>query len=328
MLKTIWLKFIHLPHWAKVIIVGFVLFLLVWHILFLSQIIFPYDTYNKPYSCATFDVETPCSLFEWYLNTAFLAPFWLTLIPVSIAFQPAPLLVDTHLNFSGVLTDVIVVSYLCAALFVMFWPLLTGLGKKKFRNAAIITLLAIAFTIARGVYTTTCPGMDPFTTVHLSRSDTPSGPMDDSYNKDKNHVFFNCQIIPGADPKTFERIYFPWAKDAYSVFYENNNLHVDPNTFVLFRDKRKDNPIMIYKPSEGIARGGDTVFAGGQAVAGVDIKTFEFLDSAYFKDRNHVYWFADPINGADPSTFQMIYGQKTYDAQDKNHRYFGGEIVQ
>ncbi|KAF2515196.1 DKNYY domain-containing protein [Flavobacterium foetidum] len=64
--------------------------------------------------------------------------------------------------------------------------------------------------------------------------------------KDKNHVynlngkkFYELEIVNDADPKTYElldasitdyRRHF-WTKDAYSVYYKNKKINVDPATF-------------------------------------------------------------------------------------------------
>lgn len=84
-----------------------------------------------------------------------------------------------------------------------------------------------------------------------------------------------------------------------------------------------------------VARDKDNIYSHGWLVEGADPKTFSVIsvDPPYFKDEDQVFyptligelW---PIESADPTTFVLISGQSRYDAQDKNHKYLQGEIVQ
>jgi hypothetical protein len=330
MIRSLWLKFLHLPHLVKLVIVAIAIYLVVWHGFFLYQILFPFDNTYHPYTCGTFDVDGPCSLGAWYWNSSFLAGAFLTIVPVWVLLAPAPFFVDTHLNFSNIVLDMAAGLYLCAAALFLVWPLFRKFKKNKLRNTCLVLLIATIILVGRGMSTTLCPtGMDAFTAVHIPyRSDTEVY-RGDTYDKDKNHVFYRCEVIDGADPKTFETIYHPYAKDANSVFYETKNLYVDSQSFVLFRNKEIYNELIGYGV-EGIARGGDKIFSRGTVVGGVDVETFEFLNKAYFRDKNQVYWFDKPLEGADPATFEIVFdkpGLDGYDAQDKNHKYFYGEIV-
>ena len=84
---------------------------------------------------------------------------------------------------------------------------------------------------------------------------------------------------------------------------------------------------------------------GKNPITNVDPSTFiPLLDasagnSMYAKDSGHVYfntWSHGEgapesfivVIGADPNTFLVISGNKQYDAQDKNHKYQYGKIVQ
>ena len=139
-------------------------------------------------------------------------------------------------------------------------------------------------------------GADPATFVSLG-SDDP----DDSYFEDKNHIYTTRGVLVDADSATFmvvledafSRMVF--GKDASHVYFENELIPgADPVTFI-------------------------TLGASG-----------------YSKDAYHVYGAPNVtsiIDGADPATFQLVGLAQCgpncqYDAQDKNHKYLGGEIVQ
>ena len=63
-----------------------------------------------------------------------------------------------------------------------------------------------------------------------------------SYSKDKNNVYYNQEIIPGADIKTFIPLGHDFGKDAKNVFYQKQLLEgVDANSFKKDGDFYKDN---------------------------------------------------------------------------------------
>ncbi len=128
-----------------------------------------------------------------------------------------------------------------------------------------------------------------------------AGGKDGSYYfKDKNYAYFtNWQEfagMPNADPVTFSTNsdILPFAKDQTHVFL------------------------------------------GREVVTNADPSTFVVVDSQYTHDAKNVYWFgynggpliSKLINGADVATFSVVSGQSSYDAQDKNHKYLQGQIVQ
>lgn len=62
-----------------------------------------------------------------------------------------------------------------------------------------------------------------------------------SYSKDKSHVFYNQEIIPGADVKTFIPLGNDFGKDTKNVFYKNQLLEeVDARSFKKEGDFYKD----------------------------------------------------------------------------------------
>lgn len=162
------------------------------------------------------------------------------------------------------------------------------------------------------------------------------------YSKDKNRVYFFREVLPGADPSRFRKLND--SKDDYTF---RDDAHVyqggravagaDPGTFRILKD--------------GFARDRARVFHLGEPVEGVDAESFAYLDYGYGKDKNRVYAFFTPsgaqmfrvqeLEGADPATFTTLpeaaggfssapneAREKRPDAQDKNHRYRRGRILQ
>lgn len=163
-------------------------------------------------------------------------------------------------------------------------------------------------------------GADPTTfLVLVNASGTPIG-----LSKDINHVYVGNGILIGADPKTISPI-----EDSSR---EWNGFEKDQNN----------------------------VYHGTDIISGADPQTFtsigyvvynEIEAGSYYKDKNFVYWLGIQIKApvvvkrADPTSFALVTtssnlytkfqstldscGQNCiYDAQDKNHKYLEGQVVQ
>lgn len=131
------------------------------------------------------------------------------------------------------------------------------------------------------------------------------------YSKDTTHVYFAGNLVQGADPATF--YVFP------------NSLKKTQEVLGLAKDKNH-----VYLDADTVHDADANSFMLVSAYA--DLNSY---NSSYAKDKNHVYMIGgDPtvtisiIPGADPATFQIVSSQSTYDAEDKNHKYLQGQIVQ
>jgi DKNYY family len=146
-------------------------------------------------------------------------------------------------------------------------------------------------------------GADPTTFVILSRSDSF-----EPYTKDKNHIYTLSGVLTAADPASF------------SVIYEN------PDQRLTYAKDRSH------------------VFIGDSIIPDADPVTFmPFNESYYAKDQTYVFFGGNIITGADPATFTAVEepvvqsftlqnpptcGENCHDAQDRNHQYFEGQIMQ
>lgn len=177
---------------------------------------------------------------------------------------------------------------------------------------------------------------------------TAYGVESDQWAKDKNHVYYGVQEVQGADPTTFDFLYTPHGTVELSYQRDKNFVYSsnfiqgtnaipgsDPATFVVLTDD-----------GYGFAQDKNNVYSNGNTVLyGVDSSTFTYIGNGYAKDSKYVYSVYGAltginvigsgliVSGADPSTFQIVnpVGQCgsdcQYDALDKNHEYFQGEIV-
>lgn len=139
--------------------------------------------------------------------------------------------------------------------------------------------------------------------------------------KDKNSVYVDELRSDEADPDSFELLRFPYGKDknhAYS--FEEVIPEADANTFETFDSEEADGEgFVIY------ARDAKNVFEDGYLLEDRDPDSFEILDSYdYTKDKNGVYYFSEPMAGADPETFMIIGNDYSKDA---NHVYYYDDQV-
>lgn len=323
----------HLREWiskrsifVKVIISVCLFFIIAWHAVFIDSVIASLPSASE-YTCVALVDDWKCDLGAWYSNSRWAAFLLVVVTPIFHFLFPSPLFEATIFSFKNLLINIGIGLYFLIIPSVLYWHFRdTASKKRKFALALVVGILAwTGINIVRAYNTPYWCGnlsdADTSTFVHLEYRWDKEVYRDDSYNKDKNSVYYRCSKIEGADPETFEVIQTPYAKDARSVYHETKDLGVDPKTFVLFSNHNSQGNIT----SEGLARSQDKVFARGEVVLGVDIATFEYLGSLYFKDKNYAYWYDTPIPGADARTFELIQNQISDDARDKNKKYMWGK---
>ena len=108
-----------------------------------------------------------------------------------------------------------------------------------------------------------------------------------SFGKDKAHVYWQGNLVEGADPKTFEE-------------FGNNE-------YYRYRDA---NRIFIFDEMEGFI-----------PLKGSDAKTFKVLDDVWARDSRQAYWYNVNFVPRDISSFEVL--RKGYWAQDKKAFYWG-----
>lgn len=110
---------------------------------------------------------------------------------------------------------------------------------------------------------------------------------------DSSHLYYKGQLVPGANPITFEKV-SPY--DPFSPYTDGKGIYYD--------GKRLD----------------------------IDINMYHYLGKGVSKDTSSVYHGADKIEGADAATFELIPVSMSQAlnvcAKDKNHMYFDGEVYE
>jgi len=167
---------------------------------------------------------------------------------------------------------------------------------------------------------------DPFGNVFKQIVDVGSLTSVNSFwLKDKFHVYTsNGQILDQADPVTFADLGSGYGRDVSHVFYGNTGTFgsgkgnvisdADLTSFMVVADNYgKDNA---------------HIFSLGKVLSSADVNTFARIgESAYFKDKSHVWYRGDGPGGltlipeADSTTFVLTDSSGYGGAKDANHTY-------
>ena len=148
--------------------------------------------------------------------------------------------------------------------------------------------------------------------------------LDYQFAKDAEHVFYVGKEIKGAQSASFELIGDGYSKDAQHVYFRSGKVAgADPQTFALFKENENSLGSGVY------ARDKNAIYVNEKPLAGVDAATFKILNEKYCADKNGVYFDAKKVKNADPNTFQVYpHFMGDADAEDKNHKYGDGKVVE
>ncbi|MCA9364721.1 MAG: DKNYY domain-containing protein [Candidatus Moranbacteria bacterium] len=187
----------------------------------------------------------------------------------------------------------------------------------------------------------------------------------DSYAKDKNHVYYRGKVFSGADPGTFELLSKSgFSRDESHVYYSNKMVSgADPGTFVFFNENSSythdKNFVYYYSESNNVepipgadvstfsfvpenvryARDIGQVYYNGLIVSRNPSTFFMYSGSLYAKDSDGVYYEGVRISGTNPDMFQLVSGPVSDGsddfslpyympyAKDDRHVYFNGKIL-
>lgn len=148
--------------------------------------------------------------------------------------------------------------------------------------------------------------------------------VDYQYAKDKSSVFYEGRKLSGAESSTFELISYGYAKDRQHVFFRNVIVDkADPSTFTAFTENENSMGETVY------AKDKQSIFINDKRFPEADIATFKILDEKYTIDKNGVYFRMKKVKNADLLSFKVFpHFIGDADAEDKNHRYGEGKVVE
>jgi hypothetical protein len=119
------------------------------------------------------------------------------------------------------------------------------------------------------------------------------------------------------DPAHFELLDGDLSKDSTAVYWSDGHvLSDDPAHFAIISNQ--DHYLFT--------KDADTVHVNGNPIDGADPATFEVLQGAYATDHERVYHFADQIAGADPQTFRVLNADFGCSA-DARRAYYRDSVV-
>lgn len=119
-------------------------------------------------------------------------------------------------------------------------------------------------------------------------------------------------------------------KDAKFVYYQYSPTHTevisdDPKGFILLEGNYAKDTVHVYEVFQiGI---GITILAEADSLTFIVLPA-EKYQTRYAKDKDTVFYGTEVIPAADSGTFQTVQHVTGYDAQDKNHKYLQGQIVE
>ena|GEM_PF-4353718 len=161
------------------------------------------------------------------------------------------------------------------------------------------------------------------------------------YARDKKSVFFKGELIPKADPGSFQFVNEFFAKDNNHVFYQEKKISDKPNLFKILDDHGPsyafDGDKYFYETREmgkngfRFVDGSDVytedarfVYHDGVVVKGADPKSFVlYKSSALAKDKSHVFSDDKVIPGVDAASFRQLDNSVLF--RDKSALYYAGD---
>lgn len=178
--------------------------------------------------------------------------------------------------------------------------------------------------------------------------------LNDWYAADKNQAYYAGKPIEGVDPATFTLMEYDYAMDKHAVYKEGVASLTGINTASLENigdSFIKDSSRVWYwhdgEPLQGVnaekfrqidwssyGTDGERIYLGSKLIEGAHVPTFSLEEALCFGyDKYRVYYWGEPIPGADPKTFQSLSDHQNDEnpgerwAKDKNFVYYAGEDV-
>lgn len=137
------------------------------------------------------------------------------------------------------------------------------------------------------------------------------------YAKDKNHLYFQGTRVNNIDPQKV-------TQNEFGTFHDGK--HVISGSYIVMNANL--NSYRRYK-NMGYATDKRSIYYGDQKIPGSDGATFKFIThekygKAYVKDQYHVYKEGKIIEGADPTSLEVLSGDWL---KDKNAIFYGAHQI-
>ncbi|MFT5265219.1 MAG: hypothetical protein ACI8YQ_003970 [Polaribacter sp.] len=159
------------------------------------------------------------------------------------------------------------------------------------------------------------------------------------YSKDDFQIYFDGEVVVGADSRTFEVIDYGKGKDSNFHYYGKSIIN-SPQTFKeLSKGYSIDSLSVYYKWSlikdakpEGFvilnqfwSKDNSYIYLEGEKTELIEFNTFSLIKGKYVKDKNSVFYLSSIINEVDSKTTESVDSWNWI--RDKNSYFFKGEKV-
>ena len=185
----------------------------------------------------------------------------------------------------------------------------------------------------------------------LAQRQRPTRQTTIGYGIDRNHVYYDGNVLHDADPRTFTYMGHGYGKDRYRVYFKGFVLkEADPRTFRVVGDNEKDYPYRYEngqnpnqrpytnEPSTvmpdqllpgnpmgfGYSKDAFDVYHNGKKMADASVSTFNVLTDGYAKDAFNAYFEGSKMADVSVSSFQCL-GNGV--AKDTFNKYYLGKKV-
>jgi hypothetical protein len=172
----------------------------------------------------------------------------------------------------------------------------------------------------------------------------PCAGMRANYARDRKHVYYQAQVIVGADPKTYAFIDDNYARDDQAIYAFGRRLSTRVGSFQVLGDGYATDGVLHFyqdvvlegdgfellgsgaQAGYGYARTSSRVYRHGRWLAEADAKSFEVFhaDAGITRDQNTVFFNDRRITGADPKTLEQV---QAYVFKDRHAVYAEGQKI-
>ena len=133
---------------------------------------------------------------------------------------------------------------------------------------------------------------------------------------DKNNIYFNGLIVPGADPKSLDYLGYYYLKTNKGIYFFIDQgivgqISSDVSNFKVLTYTIHSKDYVSGRSGTSYLCSGDafgidstSVYFSGKVVKGADAKTFSNMGGGYGVDSSHVFYEGDTIKDASPHGFE------------------------
>jgi hypothetical protein len=164
--------------------------------------------------------------------------------------------------------------------------------------------------------------------------------LEHRYSKDNQQVYFDGDVVQGADSKTFNVTSYGKGKDSRFMYYGKSRIS-SPASYKELASGYSMDSLSVYFQWAAIndanpekfeiinqfwSSDDSNIYLEGEKAEFIDYKTFEHIGGKYVKDVNHVFYLNTRVEHANTKTAEIT---ETWDwlKDDKSYFFEGQEIV-